>query len=353
MSYFDEVQAEIIKGEDGKGNCIPIPFPRLNEHVNIRKGMYTLIGGTPGSGKTGFTDCAFALGAYDWHKQNKDKTDIKLEIIYRSMERPRAFKLAKWMCMHLYNKYKILIDVPTLFGWNSNHVSAEVKEKIKETREYFEEMEDVIKIIDGAENPSGVYKHLLKTALSEGKVVKKNEFEEQYIPNDPNKITLVILDHIGKLKSERNYTKKQNIDKMSELLGISRDFYGFSPVVVSQFNRSLSNPNRARGQEVTPGPDDFKDSSNMYEDCDTAFALFNPWKYQVNDHMDYNIEEFVNNKGYNRFRSITLLKNSYGVDDARVGMGFIGEVGMYKELPPAERMTPQMYVNVREAGLIA
>ena len=69
--------------------------------------------------------------------------------------------------------------------------------------------------------------------------------------------------------------------------------------------------------------------------------------------MDYNIEEFVNNKGYNRFRSITLLKNSYGVDDARVGMGFIGEVGMYKELPPAERMTPQMYVNVREAGLIA
>ena len=61
MSYFDEVQAEIIRGESGKGSCIPLPYSRLNEHINIRKGMYTLIGGTPGSGKTGFTAPATSL----------------------------------------------------------------------------------------------------------------------------------------------------------------------------------------------------------------------------------------------------------------------------------------------------
>jgi hypothetical protein len=353
MSYSDEVKKEIDRGINGDVTCIPIAHKKLGEHININQGMYTLLGGSAGSGKTSFTDYTYVLQAYKWFKEQKEKgeTDIDLEIIYRSMERPRAYKIGKWLCMKLFQDYGILMDVPTIFGWGvkKNHVSQEIYEKIVETLDYFDEMSDVVKIIDGAENPTGVFKQLEQTAKDNGTLII-NEFDRTYKANNDKKITLVVLDHIGKVKKERGFSKKETIDKMSEYLGISRDLYKFSPIVVSQFNRSLSDSQRARNKEITPDPDDFKDSGNLYEDCDVALALFNPYKYKVFDHMEYEIDKFVNNKGYNRFRSISALKNSYGVDDVRYGYGFIGEIGMFHELPKADDMSDAYYENVRSVG---
>ena len=351
MKYSELILNEIDKGKSGLNNTIPLAFKRLGEHITINKRMYTLIGGNSGTGKTGFTDQTYVLDPYDWYIKNKHTTDLKFEVIYRSMERPKAYKLGKWVCAKLYQDKGILLDVPQLYGWGTkkNHISDDVYSSVKSTMQYFDDMEEYVKIIDGAENPTGVYMQLVKTATSEGQVIQKNEFEKEYIPNNDKKITLVVLDHIGKLKAEKGNSKKENIDKMSELLGISRDFYGFSPVVVSQFNRSLSDSQRAKNKELTPEPDDFKDSGNLYEDCDVALALFNPYKYKVFDHMGYDIPRFVSDTGHNRFRSVTALKNSYGIDDFRVGLNFIGEVGVFRELPKSGEMSDEIYERARLA----
>ena len=305
------------------------------------------------TGKTGFTDCTYVLNPCNWYLKNKDKTDIKLKIIYRSMERSKTFKLGKWACAKLFEDTGIMLDVPTLFGWGSrkNHIPDETYRAISSSRDHFNELLDIVEIIDGAENPTGIRNHIKKHALSNGKILKKSEFVKEYVPNDPNLITIVLLDHIGKLKGERGFSKKQNIDKMSEYLGEARDFYGFSPVVISQFNRSLSDSQRARNKELTPDPDDFKDTSNLYEDCDVALALFNPYKFKVYDHMDYRIGDLVNPKGFNRFRSVTALKNSYGIDDFRIGFAFLGEVGLFGELPTASTMGVEDYERLRTIGI--
>lgn len=301
------------------------------------------------TGKTSFTDNTYVLGPYEWYKKNKGNTDVELEIIYRSMERPKSHKLGKWACLKLFTDYNMMFDVPTLYGWGTrkNRVQGEVYEKVKEVLDYFNEMEDIVKVIDGAENPTGVYNHLAQTAEQNGKIVQVSQYEKKYIPKNNKKITLVVVDHIGKLKKERGFGKKETIDKMSEQLGAARDFFGFSPVVVSQFNRSLSDSQRARNKELTPDPDDFKDTSNIYEDADVALALFNPYKFKVFDHMGYEIPRFVSDKGYNRFRSVTTLKNSYGIDDFRIGYRFVGEVGLFQELVSADKMTPDFYEKSR------
>jgi len=351
MKYSQLISNEIEKGRSGAISTIPLGFNKMGEHLTINKSMYTLIGGNSGTGKTGFTDQTYVLDPYDWYMKNKNESDIKLQIIYRSMERNKAYKLGKWICSKLYTDYGILLDVPQLYGWASkkNHIPDEIYEKVNSCMNYFDEMQDVVNIIDGAENPTGVYNQLVENALSEGRVETKNQYERTYIPQDNKKITLVVLDHIGKLKSERGFNKKENIDKMSELLGICRDMYGYSPVVVSQFNRSLSDSQRARNKEITPEPEDFKDSSNLYEDCDVALALFNPYKYKVFDHMGYDINKFVNERAFNRFRSVTVLKNSYGIDDFRLGMNFIGEVGRFVELPRAGEMNDDVYNRAKNA----
>ena len=39
------------------------------------------------------------------------------------------------------------------------------------------------------------------------------------------------------------------------------------------------------------------------------------------------------NYGAKYFRNLRLIKNSYGEDDVRIGLGFMGQIGMFKELP--------------------
>jgi hypothetical protein len=50
--------------------------------------------------------------------------------------------------------------------------------------------------------------------------------------------------------------------------------------------------------------------------------------------------------GAKYFRSLRLIKNSYGSDDLRIGLGFLGEIGMFKELPRRKDMQESDYQNV-------
>ena len=123
---------------------------------------------------------------------------------------------------------------------------------------------------------------------------------------------------------------------MSEYNGIFRDLYGFSVVAISQFNRSLADSTRMKNKTLAPEPSDFKDTSNTYEDADLVVGLFNPFKLKITDDLGYEVDNFINAKGYNRYRSVHVLKNSFGVDDIAIGLYFIGEMGLWKELPKPE-----------------
>jgi hypothetical protein len=75
---------------------------------------------------------------------------------------------------------------------------------------------------------------------------------------------------------------------------------------------------------------------NTYEDADLVIGLFNPFKLKITDDLGYQVDEFINSKGYNRYRSLHVIKNSYGVDDIAMGVFFIGEAGLWRELPKPE-----------------
>jgi len=56
-------------------------------------------------------------------------------------------------------------------------------------------------------------------------------------------------------------------------------------------------------------------------------------RYKVEDTSGYSLERLKDQYGAKYFRSLRLIKNSYGEDDVRIGLGFFGQVGMFKELP--------------------
>lgn len=72
--------------------------------------------------------------------------------------------------------------------------------------------------------------------------------------------------------------------------------------------------------------------------ADLVLALFNPFRYKSYDDLGmykgYNIRDrMVNPNGYNRYRLLSILKNSYGIDDVDFGLKFLGEVNDFTTLP--------------------
>lgn len=345
-SNFENLKAEVDHGRAGRNKGIPMGFDRLNHYIGLRKKMYFLVGGLTGSGKTSFIDDAFVLNPVDWILSPENKKGQKLKIIYHSMERSRNYKLAKWVARRIFLDTGRIIPLSRLMGWGQE-MDDEEYALFLSYKDYLDKLSDIVTIIDGTKNPIAIAAELKKHAMANGEEKQLDKYNRVYIPNDPDVVTIVVIDHIGLLKPTKDYpNKKARIDKMSDELRHARDYYGYSPVVVSQFNRDIANIQRIKNGDVEPQLEDFKDSSSTQDDADVVLALFDPMRYKVEDPSGYDLSKLRDDYGAKYFRSLRLIKNSYGEDDVRVGLGFLGQIGIFKELPKKRIMTDLDYDRI-------
>jgi hypothetical protein len=348
MSLFDTLQSEVAKGLRGDNYGLPLGFDKLNKHIGIRKRLYFLVGGTTGCGKTTFVDDAFVLNPIDYVRSEKGKGSPKLRIIYRSMERSRVYKLAKWTSRKIFLDTGIVIPVSKLLTWNKeNKLTKDEHDLFLNCKDYLDEIEEYVTIIDGPDNPISIALQIKKHASEHGREEQIDKYNKVYIPNNDNEITIVVLDTMNLLQLTRlQATKKTAIDKMSDELRYARDFYGYTIAAVTQFNRDIANSTRMKSADVEPILEDFKESGQTQDDADAVITLFDPVRYRVRDVSGYKLKELEDKNGHSRFRSLRLLKNTYGMDNLRLGLAFRGDVGIFKELPHKNYMTDDIYSRV-------
>lgn len=379
--FLDTVKS----GMEGKAVWIPIGLPRLGKHVGISKNIYSIVAGYAGCGKTSFTDTCYLLNPYDYITNN-ESSELDINWVYFSMERSTVHKIAKWVCQKLYVDHNILIDVPTILSWTEgkSKVDKYLYKLIHSYYEYFEKLRDKLFIYDGAKEPEEIKKiaelHLLslgvvvtgingriiinqdlittfeddvyeensdtgekrlyKDIMIFGKEYRIYEDDEKYIPKNPKQVCSIIIDHIGCALGK---DKKPTIDKLSANNRYLRDFYGASPIAVSQMNRSMSDSVRRTKMELLPEAGDIKDSSNPGEDADVIIGLMNPYKFKIQEIVGYNVQKFKNKEGENRLRTATVIKNTFGADDITVGLQFVGECGFFKEILKPEELRETDY----------
>ena len=388
MSVFQkEVLSLVRSAMDGNILQIPLHLDRVKDVFSIRKNVYTVIAGNTGSGKTSFLDDTYVLKPFELWDKWKDETDVTFRVLYRSMERKRSLKLTKWACWKMYQNSGLLMDAETLLGYRKAKVSEQVWNMLVGARDWADRLIDYVDIRDGRTSPDdynhwvtshatmhgtlyvsdihGAYNFLtpgkyigkfspsIVKTLDNRETVQIVEFkhkdetvilkqnERYYIPNKPKEITVVIGDHVGKFVGQPGLsTKKQIIDKASEYNADFRDVFGYSPIAVSQFNRAIGDVQRMKFSDgdLAPQLEDLKDTGSLAEDADLVLALFNPYRYKSYDdngmYKGYNIrDEMVNPFGYNRYRLLSVLKNSYGIDDVDFGLKFLGEVNDFTTLP--------------------
>lgn len=401
--HYKGFLTDLEKGYNGESISIPITsgpltdsVSKLGHRVSLSKGNYILFGGMPGSGKTAIVDSMFLLNIYLWWRRNRENTTIKPYWIYRSMERNVKYKIAKWKAYLIYVEHGILLDVPTIFQWSNKQfeLTEELYTLIKSYDEFFDEFFDYVDIKQGADNPTGVRNYGLKVAFQKGKYVKSTDkevlingekvcefrdtdyvvqygrkvyyrdiniageeirifqYEIHYFPDDPDEIMFHITDHIGKEKTEQGFSDKGIIDKHAEYMGEFRDDLLWNPIDIQQFNRAIEDTYRKVKTDLDVSTADFKGSGDPYENADIVFGLLNPYKLKMPVYDGYDINRFVTNKGYNRFRGLKCLKNSYGIDDFKIGYAFLGENGFMRELPLSEHVTPDIYTKIMNAQLI-
>jgi len=351
MISKEQLSSNIERGMLGLTKGIPHGYQKLTEFLpNIQQSTYYLVGGELGVGKSAITDDMFVYNPIDWYLENKDKTDIKLIIPYYSFEIPKKDKTVKYLARRIYKRTGVLLDVNYILSRGNNRVSQEHYDLVKKELPILDELEDILIMQDLPKNPTGIWNDLLKLASENGTGIERiangnYQFMENtdYKPNNDNLYVIPVVDHIGLTKTEREFNKKQVIDKLSAYMIILRNKCSFSPVLVQQLNRAMSSSDRFKLDRVEPQLSDFKESGNTQEDANVVLALFSPQRYEIPNFRDYNIGRLRN-----RFRSLSVLKNRDGEADKILGMQFIGEVGTFNELPRGKEMTEQEYLLIEK-----
>ncbi len=354
MTEFEEISKQIQEGMAGKNSSVSMGFHKLNKYIGIRKKVMSLVFGATGCGKSSFVNSAWILNTFDQWCQRKHVAGIvKVKPILFSFERSKIYIKTKWLSAKIYKDNGKLIPIGKMLGWwEDNKLTPDEHDLILMYEDYINELMEYVTVIEGATNPTGCYRYMKEYAETHGKVEKPGEFQKIYLPDNENEIVVPIVDHIGLTKLERGYTqKKEAIDKLTEYAQEWRDLYGYSPVFVAQITRELGSVQYQKMTEFEPSVDQIKESGAPGEAADLIISIFDPLRYNTNDAGGYEAKKFMNPEtGEKPFRSIKVLKNTYGIDGVRCGTVMQGATGTFCELPKRDQITEQIYEQVQNGS---
>ena len=296
----------------GKINSIPSPFTRFSEDfIGIEASTYYCLTSSTKGGKSQLASRLFIYEPLMFAFNNRDK--VRVKIFYFNLEETPERVMERFMSYILFflSNGKIRVSPRDLRSSKTGKPLPKDILDLLQTQEYktlFSFFEDNI-VFSSTANPTGIYKECRSYAEKHGKVFYKpgkytdefgvvQEYEafDHYIPEDPDEIKLVFIDHIGLIDTERGMTLKQSMDKLSEYLAKSlRNRYGFSPVVIQQQSfENESNDNFTSGR-IRPSAQGLGDSKYIARYCNILLGLFSPYKFEMKEYKGYNVTRFKDN----------------------------------------------------------
>lgn len=194
------------------------------------------------------------------------------------------------------------------------------------------------------ENPTGLNKYLLHYADLHGEFKREKYFVKEdgkqvekerlvsYVEKNPNKYTIIITDHARKLRRERGFTMKENIDKWLEYSTILRNLCYYTFIHIIHSNRGVANVDRLRfaGEFIFPTGDDVKDTGNVSEECTALLTMFNPndEKYNLDKHFGVDLTD----EGNSNYRSLHLVESRQTECPQHIQIRMFGGINNFVQL---------------------
>lgn len=378
---FKEIRQEIAQNkknhDNGYFNCIPfVGLDRLEYFIpGIEQETYYKITASSGVGKSKLARSLFIHNPYTYVTQNP-QVDIKLSILYFSLEESKKKVILSEISKYLFSKYQIVVSIKELQSRGRyNTIPADVLEKVDEAEEYVNNFLETVDIIDNIRNPTGIYKYVRDFALKIGKYYDVNgvpltpaEHEQvrtgqgeaykkvsYYKKDHPRHYVIILTDHVSLLESESEngvtLTQWQTIGKYSSKYCLHfRDKFGFIPVNVQQQASAKEQveynyKGKSIEEKLEPSLDGLGDNKTTQRDANIILGLFAPNRYGIESHGGYDIK-FLKD----RYRSLSILKDRDGESNGKLALFFNGASDFFKELPrpeDTEKMT-KVYDFIRE-----
>lgn len=340
-----ELKKRILEGISGKYKGLANGFNRLNDYIfGVQRAVYTLLGGQSGTFKTTLADFIVLNSILD-----AEAKSIEYNIFYYSYEIDELSKQCNWLSVIIFNKYGIVIPPEVIKGYGDNRLTPDQEKLVNSEIPYMEELFKKIHFRFKATNPTGIYNELWNHFASKGnfeyepyidKEGKEKQRIKKYIPNNPDSVTLVVLDHLLLLLKERGFSDKEVIDKMSEYAVDLRNMFGCSFLFISQFNDGLSTVDRAKfkGVDLSPQMTDFKSTRNPYADADIVLGTMCPYKLDMTNCLGYDINKLKSN-----MIMLKILKNRLSNDNIAIGLYVNPKAGSFAELPKKDKINYSDY----------
>ena len=321
--------SKIDRGREGKNQGLSIGLDKLEKIIDgVTQSTYTLIYSGTGSGKT-----SFALYAYIYYPLKFHLEDGMYRASIFSLEMDADILFAKLLLLYIWDNYGIDLSVKELMSRKKDYIlSDDLYEIVQDGIAWLEKVEKVVTIYDGSCNSNVVYKCIMDE-LNERGVTKEVGKRKIYIPNNPDLIHVVMIDHMSLLRPAEGRKLKEEIDQTSSYLVTLRNKYKISPLVIMQINRESSSMDRRKANLNNLTLNDIKDSGNPAQDCEVALSLFNPHREELANYHKWNIKEMCD-----RFRSVTVRKSRYGESELEIGLFFWGHNGYFKEIPKGDEI---------------
>lgn len=323
-NYTDSLFVKIKDGLKGINIGISTGLPKLDEIIaGVQKATLYDIAAGLGVGKT-----SLALYAFIYYPLKTYLNNPNFKIIYFSLEMTAEILLAKLLSLHIYDTYNIEVSYKKLMSRTKNNRLSEEEFKIVANCElWLHQVEQSLIIYDKALTSDGLYAFLKQYSTDNGNWIS-GEKGETYVANNPDCLTLVVLDHMGLLKKKVGQSMKDAIDTTSSELIYFRNKCSYSALMLQQLNRTASSMDRRKAELQETELQDLKDSGGPSEAADVVLSLFFPHREKMVTYRGFKIA-----KGFREaFRSIVVLKNRYGECDSIVPLNFFGSIGLFKEL---------------------
>lgn len=338
---------QVQRGRVGANVGLDNGLVGVNTYINgTHRGRYYLIGADTGVGKTTLCDFMYVFSA--WAAAKAIGRAIK--IYYCSFEVSKLDKMAKWSAYYIFEKYGIELPVDYIFGRNKDHLlTDEHLAMVKEGYDMVEElMKDVI-FYTGNTHPTAIFLGIVNNHYAKAGTIHRldprnpKSYIIGYTPNDPDEETLLIVDHMALVDSEKGLSLKGTMDQLSKHFITLKNMFGTTIIAIQQFSTDLLQAKRERAMTAKPSQQermvapnrlDFGDSKTLYRDAEVVFGLVKPADFELAKSSDqWELGPTSTGGLGDYYLLLYLMKNRYGPDNKVFSLFANHIAGKFYDLP--------------------
>ncbi len=337
IKYYEQRRQDIISGK-----IKPIPFfglPKLTKYIpGIIPGLMYKVTSGSGTGKTNFSKYAFVYQPVFYAIKYK----VNFQVIYFALEESEQEFIDGLFIHILKRKYNISIDLFSLSGMTTTPMTEDVLKAVKSAEKEVALIMSYIKIVDNCYTPDSIYNKCRYFANKMGKLeINSITKEEDYIPNDPSQVVLVVCDHISLIEEQYDketdtfLTLHKSISKWHTRYArkiITKKWKWTVLNIQQQALESEKQQFTSKGDsilaKIMPSLEGVADNKIVVRDDQIVIGLFAPQRFGIESFGGYDTNTFGDN-----FRSVQVLKSRFGVPNRNIPLLFRGDYNYFEELP--------------------